>query len=50
MSLLDFVSSDDPAIQRATLRIQARLLAGADKVREPLESVLVVVADFVQNS
>lgn len=35
MSLLDFVSSDDPAIRRAAWNIQARLLAGADYGTDP---------------
>jgi hypothetical protein len=35
MSLLDFVSSDDPVIRRAAWNIQARLLAGADYGTDP---------------
>lgn len=36
MSLIEFVSSEDPAIRRAAWNVQARLLAGADFGSEPI--------------
>lgn len=35
MSLLDFVSSDDPEIRRSAWNVQARMLAGADYGSDP---------------